>query len=140
MASYFAVIMPATEGGYVVAFPDLPEAFTQGETLDECLIMGADVLSIVAEEYIKARRELPTPMCIADVKAWAQIQKSEQGILPSGEVLFQLFKAPEVDATPVRVSVSIGKSDLHLIDEKAQSLGFTRSGLLVAAAKAYPQA
>lgn len=95
------------------------------------------MLGIVVEDYTKARRELPAPMGIADVKAWAEAQKNESGILPEGEMLFQLFKAPEVDTTPVRVSVSIGKSDLHLIDEKAQQLGFTRSGLLVAAAKSY---
>ena len=49
MQSYFAVFLPVREGGYAVEFPDIPEAFTQGDTIEECVIMGTDVLNIAVE-------------------------------------------------------------------------------------------
>ena len=42
---YFALFLPVQEGGYAVEFPDIPEAFTQGSTLEECMDMARDVLS-----------------------------------------------------------------------------------------------
>ena len=137
MASYFAVFMPVPEGGYAVEFPDIPEAFTQAETLEECLALGADVLSIAVEEYVKARRELPDPSSIEHVEAWAESQKEDPALQPGGRMLFQLFRAPDVDATPVRVSVSFAKSTLDEIDHKAQRAGLTRSGFLAQAAQTY---
>jgi predicted RNase H-like HicB family nuclease len=141
MASYFAVFMPTKEGHYAVAFPDIPEAFTQGDTPEECVIMGADVLAIVAEEYAKARKELPPPSGHEQVQAWAEEQKADPDLAPGGRFLMQLFRAPDVDATPVRVSISLAKSTLEDIDEKARLAGYTRSGFLAAAAQAFaPQA
>jgi len=137
MASYFAVFMPAREGGYAVEFPDIPEAFTQGDTLEECLTMGADVLAIAAEEYAKTRKELPPPSNREQVEAWAEEQKADQDLAPDGRFLLQLFRVPEVDATPVRVSISLAKSTLACIDEKARLAGYTRSGFLAAAAQAF---
>lgn len=42
-----------SEGGYVVAFRDLPEAITQADTIDEALAEAADCL----EEAIAGRIE-----------------------------------------------------------------------------------
>jgi len=141
MASYFAVFMPVKEGGYAVEFPDIPEAFTQGNTLEECVAMGADVLAIVVEEYAKARKELPPPSSPEQIEAWAKEQKADPGLASEGRFLMQLFRAPDVDATPVRVSISLAKSTLADIDEKARQAGYTRSGFLAAAAQAFtPQA
>ncbi len=137
MASYFAVFMPIQEGGYSVEFPDIPEAFTQGNTLEECLALGADVLAIAAEEYAKARKNMPKPSTLEQVETWAEKQKSESGIDASRRFLFQLFRAPTVDMTPVRVSVSFPKSTLEEIDAKAGRGGFTRSGFLARAAQQY---
>ena len=53
---YFALFLPVQEGGYAVEFPDIPEAFTQGSTLEECMDMARDVLSIAVEEYAKAKK------------------------------------------------------------------------------------
>ena len=33
----------------------------QGETLDECEFNGAEVLSLILEEYIESGREIPLP-------------------------------------------------------------------------------
>lgn len=137
MRCYFAVFMPTTEGHYAVEFPDIPEAFTQGNSLEECMVMGADALAIAVEEYAKARKELPAASTLATVKSWAEEQKNEQGISPDGEFLYQLFIAPEVDMTPVRVSVSFPKSVLETVDSRAAQCGMTRSGFLATAALSY---
>ncbi|MEW6490865.1 MAG: type II toxin-antitoxin system HicB family antitoxin [Thermodesulfobacteriota bacterium] len=47
-----------TDGGWVVTFADVPEAITQGETVEECLEQAADCL----EEAIAARIEDGMPL------------------------------------------------------------------------------
>ena len=135
---YLAVLYPAIEGGYSVGFPDLPEALTQGDTLDEAVDMAADALAITVEEYAKERRDLPTPSTLEQVKAIAaKKMATAQGIDHNREPFFQLMEAPSVDMTPVRISVSFTRSVLESIDRKARVAGMTRSGFLAAAAGAY---
>ena len=43
--TYTVHIEPAEEGGYVAFFPALPGCHTQGETLEEVIIMAKDVLT-----------------------------------------------------------------------------------------------
>src|SRR5580692_2774197 len=51
----------ADEGGYVVTFPDIPEAITQGEDIEDALRRGADALESALEFYFEARRPVPAP-------------------------------------------------------------------------------
>ena len=134
---YFAVFMPAVEGGYVVQFPDFPEAFTQGESLGECLTMGAEVLAIAVEEYARARKPVPVASSLAEIKKWAGKEKTSPGISNSGEMVFQLFQAPRMDLTPVRISVSMTKNVLDVLDAKAALAGMTRSGFIARSVEAY---
>jgi len=134
---YFAVFMPAVEGGHVVQFPDFPEAFTQGESLGECLNMGAEVLAIAVEEYAKARKPVPVPSSLDQVKEWAEKEKASPGISHDGEMVFQLFQAPRMDLTPVRISVSLTKNVLDALDAKAALAGMTRSGFIARSVEAY---
>jgi antitoxin HicB len=48
------------DGGYVVTFPDIPEAITQGDNLGEALINAADALDEAVCAYIDAGIALPT--------------------------------------------------------------------------------
>ncbi|WP_297669018.1 type II toxin-antitoxin system HicB family antitoxin [uncultured Desulfovibrio sp.] len=135
---YLAVLYPAAEGGYAVEFPDFPEALTQGDTLDEAIDMATDALGIVVEEYAKARRDLPAPSTLEQVKAVAMREMATaRGVDHSREPFFQLIPAPEVDMTPVKISVSFARSVLAGIDAKAKQRGMTRSGFLAAAAQAF---
>jgi predicted RNase H-like HicB family nuclease len=140
MTYYFAIFIPAKEGGYSIAFPDFPEAISQGEDLSECMAMAADALALTVEEYGKARRELPPPSSLEEAQAWWARERAEDpsGIDAERPALFQLFAAPETDATPVRISVSLTKSVLAGVDHKARQLGMTRSGFLARAAEEYP--
>ncbi|AXF86754.1 Antitoxin HicB [Ephemeroptericola cinctiostellae] len=48
-------------GGYVVTFPDIPEAMTQGDTLAEALEMAQDVLLSAMDFYFEDKRAVPMP-------------------------------------------------------------------------------
>ncbi|MGH8480178.1 MAG: type II toxin-antitoxin system HicB family antitoxin [Gammaproteobacteria bacterium] len=61
MLEYPVVLEPVAEGGYVVTFPDVPEAITQGEDADEALMRAVDALETALEFYLEDRRPLPAP-------------------------------------------------------------------------------
>lgn len=59
---YPAVFYMANEGGYVVEFPDVQGALTQGETLFEAMEMAEDALCgmlVMWEDFQAGRSELP---------------------------------------------------------------------------------
>jgi antitoxin HicB len=47
--------------GFVVTFRDIPEAITQGDTLDEARAMGADALLSAMDFYFEDKRPVPMP-------------------------------------------------------------------------------
>jgi antitoxin HicB len=49
------------DGGYVVTFRDIPEAITQGDTLDEAMLMAADALVTAMDFYFEDKRAVPHP-------------------------------------------------------------------------------
>jgi antitoxin HicB len=51
----------AKEGGYIVIFPDIPEAITQGEDIDDALLHAADALESALEFYFDGQRSVPLP-------------------------------------------------------------------------------
>ena len=51
----------AEEGGFIVTFPDVPEAITLGEDEDEALMRAVDALETAFSFYIDDRRPLPVP-------------------------------------------------------------------------------
>ncbi len=51
----------APGGGYVIAFPDIPEAITQGETVEDSLQHAQDALESAMEFYFEDRRRVPAP-------------------------------------------------------------------------------
>ncbi len=58
---YPAIITPQETGGYLVEFPDLEEAFTEGETLEEALLNAAEVLTLMLECRLDDKEEIPQP-------------------------------------------------------------------------------
>ena len=49
------------EGGFVVTFPDVPEAITQGEDMEEALLYAVEALESALSFYVEARQPLPLP-------------------------------------------------------------------------------
>lgn len=58
---YPAHLAPDAAGGFVVTFRDVPEAITQGETLDEARAAASDALTTALEFYTEAGRQPPPP-------------------------------------------------------------------------------
>ncbi|MBJ6724934.1 type II toxin-antitoxin system HicB family antitoxin [Geomesophilobacter sediminis] len=52
---------PAEEGGFVVTFPDIPEAITQGEDRDDALAWAQEALESALEVYQEKRLPVPNP-------------------------------------------------------------------------------
>lgn len=51
----------AEDGGFVVTFVDVPEAITQGETIEEALTMAKEALELSLEFYFEDNRAVPAP-------------------------------------------------------------------------------
>jgi antitoxin HicB len=58
---YPANFEAAEEGGFIVTFPDFPEAITQGDSIEDALIHAADVLESVLDYYIEDGLPIPAP-------------------------------------------------------------------------------
>jgi antitoxin HicB len=54
-------LTPDDDGGFVVAFPDIPEAITQGESKEDALNMAQEALETALEFYFEDRRTVPEP-------------------------------------------------------------------------------
>jgi antitoxin HicB len=62
MEPYLALFEPDKKaGGYVVTFPDFGYGATQGETEEEAMEMGHDLLMLTIGDYIGKSRPLPAP-------------------------------------------------------------------------------
>lgn len=63
MKQYFypAIFHTAEEGGFWVSFPDLPECFTEGETMEEAYQMAIDALGLALSDSLSRKEPLPVP-------------------------------------------------------------------------------
>ncbi len=61
MLRYPFKLEAAEEGGFVVSFPDIPEAITQGEDQDDALLQAADALETALDFYLEEGRPVPLP-------------------------------------------------------------------------------
>ncbi len=59
--SYPVKLTKQKEGGYLVQFPDLPEAITQGENIDDALNEAMDCLEEAIAHRITKKLEIPAP-------------------------------------------------------------------------------
>ena len=50
-----------TDGGFVVTFPDVPEAITQGDTMEEAMAMASEALELALTFYTEKGADLPEP-------------------------------------------------------------------------------
>ncbi|EDW1733139.1 type II toxin-antitoxin system HicB family antitoxin [Salmonella enterica subsp. enterica] len=57
----YPVILMPDSGGYVVSFPDIPEALTQGDTREEALKNALDALVTAFEFYFEDGEHIPEP-------------------------------------------------------------------------------
>jgi antitoxin HicB len=60
MSSYPARIVRDGDG-FMVSFPDIPEALTGAATREEALALAADALTAAMDFYLEYRRQVPAP-------------------------------------------------------------------------------
>lgn len=59
MFIHTAVVAPDPDGGFLVTFPDVPEAITHGETMTEALANASEALGLALRGYLLEGRPLP---------------------------------------------------------------------------------
>lgn len=62
--------------GYLVQFPDIPEAITFGESIDHAKEMANDALLTALEFYFEDLREIPPPSAIAPDQDYVELPTS----------------------------------------------------------------
>ena len=58
---YYPVTLSPDTDGFCVIFRDIPEAISQGDTIDEALEMAKDALTVAMEFYFEDNRAVPMP-------------------------------------------------------------------------------
>lgn len=61
MFAYPIHLEPQEEGGFVVTFPDIPEAITEGDDETEALVWGLDAIETILDVYVDERKVIPYP-------------------------------------------------------------------------------
>lgn len=61
MLKFPARFEPEAAGGFSVTFRDVPEAITQGDTLEDAQTMATDALLTALDFYFEDRRPVPQP-------------------------------------------------------------------------------
>lgn len=59
--SYPANITPQENGAFLLTFVDLPDTFTEGQTIEEALFNGAEVLSAMLGWHLDQGHAIPPP-------------------------------------------------------------------------------
>lgn len=124
MADYIALIHKETESDFGVSFPDFPGCITAGVTLDEARAMAEEALAFHVEGLLEDGEAMPEPSSLTEVMAEPN---NREGVA----VLVTLKAEPKT----VRVNITLPDDTLREIDRYASEHGFTRSGLLAAAAR-----
>lgn len=124
MAEYIALIHKDADSDFGVSFPDFPGCITAGSTLDEARAMAEEALTFHVEGMLEDGEAIPEPSSLTDIMADTQ---NRDGVA----VLVALKAEPKT----VRVNITLPDDTLREIDRYASDHGFTRSGLLAAAAR-----
>lgn len=73
MFKYAAQFAPDPDGGFVVTFRDIPEAITQGDTLDEARAAAAEALLTAMDFYFEDGRPVPAPTAAQEGEELVQL-------------------------------------------------------------------
>jgi len=56
---YQALFTPQPEGGYTVTFPDIPEAITEGDSMEAAAFAASEALTLALECILDAGESIP---------------------------------------------------------------------------------
>jgi predicted RNase H-like HicB family nuclease len=125
MAEYVALIHKEPDSDYGVSFPDFPGAITAGTTLDDARAMAEEALAF----HIQGMNEDSEPIPEASTLESVMADRANR------DAVAFLVRVTRPAAKTVRVNVTMGEETLAAIDHYAETHGYTRSGLLVQAAR-----
>ncbi len=127
---YPVQITKEKDGIFFVSFPDIEEAMTQGETIEEALFNASEVLTLTMEYRLDEEQEIPEPFNITgkniylispDVKVQAAllVRRAREG-----KSLAELARALETSWPSVkRLENPHNSPTLKMIDKAAAALG-----------------
>jgi predicted RNase H-like HicB family nuclease len=125
MRHYIGLIHKDDDSHFGVSFPDLPGVVTAGTTLDDARVMAEEALALHIEGLIEDDEAIPEPSSLEQIMSDRDNRSGVAVLVPA--------KIDQPKA--VRVNVTLPEDVLAQIDRYAEAHGFTRSGLLVQAAK-----
>ncbi len=126
MATYYAAIFTAEEGGYYAEFPDLAGCVTQADSLEVLDSMLKDALFVWLDASQEDGNDIPTPRNFADIYKEVSGRDGFHSLI--------LVITPE-KVKRIRKNVSFTESDLAIIDQAAANHDMGRSEFLAMAAR-----
>ena len=125
MRSYIGLIHKDADSDFGVSFPDFPGVVTAGITLDDARTMAEEALALHVEGLVEDGETIPEPSTLEGIMSDPDNR--------SGVAILVSLKTEQPKA--VRVNITLPADVLEQIDRYAEVHGFTRSGLLMQAAK-----
>ncbi|CCD83918.1 putative DNA-binding transcriptional regulator [Bradyrhizobium sp. ORS 285] len=125
MRYYIGLIHKDADSHFGVSFPDLPGVVTAGTTLDDARVMAEEALALHIEGLVEDGEAIPEPSSLEQIMSHRTNRSGVAVLVP----------AKVEQSRAVRVNVTLPEDVLAQIDRYAEAHGFTRSGLLVQAAK-----
>lgn len=124
---FYPAVLKRDGDGWLVKFPDIPEALTSGRTQTEALEMAADALQTAMEFYFEDKRVVPPPSKIAKGQHAVQLAPSLAAkVLLLNEMIKQKVKNAELarrlGTTPQEVNRLTDLGHTSKIDGVASAL------------------
>ena len=112
---------------FMVTFPDVPEAITQGETRDEALCRAADALESALDFYFEDSRAVPPPSRVKRGQSFVELPVSLSAkVLLLNEMVLQKVRPSELarrlGTTPQEVNRLTNLRHTSRIDGIAQAM------------------
>jgi antitoxin HicB len=73
--AYPARFEPQPEGGFTVTFPDLSEAITEGDTLDQARFNAAECLSLALDVRMELGVPYRKPLSSKEWSGWSRMRR-----------------------------------------------------------------
>ncbi len=117
------------DAGYGVSFPDFPGCVSVGDSLDDAVRRGCEVLAFHVEGLCDDGDPIPPPRSIDAIKADPDLSDWREG---ADLVLIPLLLDR---GSSRRVNISLDRGLLDAIDDEAKQRRMTRSAFLASAAR-----
>lgn len=124
LKTYLAVIQETEEGGYTIYFPDVENAYTEGDTIEETMANAQEVLGVMLAYRIEDKEPFPKQSSMAAIHD--SLNPNEFAALIQVDVS-QYLRA----STVVKKAVTIP----DWLIKRAEKEGIDLSGTLVEALK-----